>query len=213
MWLKNKFINNIIKRQGGQKTSKKLREITLEKLGVDVGMYSYGSCFDKGFNIGGKVKIGRYCSFGPNVKYFGGNHPVDYVSMSPYFYQQSWADSVGNIKVEDIERNNLKVGDGCWIGCGAIILSKCHSIGNGSVIGAGSIVTKDVPPYSIVVGNPAKVIGYRFDEDTIKIIEESKWWEFKPEVLLNYYKYISEPKNFCEKIVGLKSKGDNTNDK
>lgn len=213
MWLKNKFINNIIKRQGGQKTSKKLREITFEKLGVDVGMYSYGSCFDKGFNIGGKVKIGRYCSFGPNVKYFGGNHPVDYVSMSPFFYQQSWADSVADIKVEDIERKNLKVGDGCWIGCGAIILSKCHSIGNGSVIGAGSIVTKDVAPYSIVVGNPAKVIGYRFDEDTIKIIEKSKWWECKPEELLNYYKYISEPKKFCEKIVGLKSKGDNTNDK
>ena len=99
----------IIKHQGGEKTSKLLRDIVKKEYNVDVGMFSYGGCFDKNFCLGGKVVIGKYCSIGPSVRYFGANHPMNYASMSPYFYQQSWAESVGDYKVNDIERFTLEI--------------------------------------------------------------------------------------------------------
>ena len=82
-----------IKKEGGEKTFALLRKLTKERYNVIVGMYSYGSCFDKSFNTGGKVIIGRYTSFGSNVKYYGANHPINRASMSPYFYQKAWADA------------------------------------------------------------------------------------------------------------------------
>lgn len=187
----------IIGKQGGQKSSALIRERSSRNHKVNVEMYTYGSCFDPSFNIGGEVHIGRYTSFGPNVHYFGANHAMTHASMSPYFYQKSW----GGVKVKDVERHKLEVGNDCWIGYGTVITCNCHKIGNGAVIGAGSIVTKDVEPYSIVAGNPARVIRYRFDADTIAALEKSKWWEFEPEVLLEYYDFIDQPKVFAEKII------------
>ena len=177
-----------IKLEGGQAYSKSLRNYCL-KNNVDVGLYTYGSCFSNGFNIGGKVKIGRYCSFAGNVKYYGANHPMNYVSMSPFFYNKKW----GGFDVKDVERSTLKIGNDVWIGYNVIITNKCQNIGNGAVIGAGSIVTKDVPPYSIVAGNPAKIIRYRFNDEIIKEIEKCKWWELKPNEIMKYYDYIDNP--------------------
>ena len=181
--------------EGGEAYSKSLRK-HCKKNNVDIGLYTYGSCFEEGFNIGGKVKIGRYCSFAGNVKYFGGNHPMHYVSMSPFFYNKKW----GGFDVKDIERKTLTIGNDVWVGYNVIITNKCQNIGNGAVIGAGSVVTKDVPPYSIVAGNPAKIIRYRFDEDTIKMIENSKYWELEPQEIMKYYNLIDNPREFCEKI-------------
>lgn len=78
-----------IRDEGGEKTSDTLRKNTLQEHGVDVDLYTYGSCFEPDFNVGGKVKIGRYCSFGANVHYFGANHPVDHAVMSAYFYNKN----------------------------------------------------------------------------------------------------------------------------
>lgn len=193
--MKDFIINRITSLEGGQKYSKTLRKITLKNK-VTVGLYSYGSCFDKEFNLGGTVSIGRYCSFAGNVRYFGGNHPMNFVSMSPFFYNKKW----GGFDVKDIERGTLEIGNDVWIGYNVIITNKCKKIGNGAVIGAGTILTKDVPAYSIVVGNPGKVIRYRFDNDTIKIIEESKWWELEPKELMKCYDVIDNPKEFCKRI-------------
>lgn len=87
-----------------------------------------------------------------------------------------------------------------WIGYGVMITSSCHTIGTGAVIGAGSIVTHDVPPYAIVAGNPAKILRYRFDEETIEKLLESNWWELEPKELMNYYQYMNDPKVFIEKF-------------
>lgn len=203
-YIKQILENRRIRREGGQKTSIFLREKTLENNSVDIGLYSYGSCFNAEFNTGGFVKIGRYCSFGPNVRYFGGNHPMCNASMSPYFYQNAWAKPISDVVVTDIERSALEIGNDCWIGYGVTILPNCRFIGNGAVVGAGSVVTKDVPPYSVVVGNPAKIVKYRFDFETINIIEDSKWYELPPEKLLDYYEYINNPKEFafrCKKAL------------
>ena len=108
--------------------------------------------------------------------------------------------------MSDIERNELKVGNDCWIGCGVIITSSCHEIGNGAVIGAGSIVTKDVEPYTIVAGNPARILKWRFDKTTIALLEKSQWYNLTPEELLYFYDYINQPSEFAEKIINYQSK-------
>ena len=102
--------------------------------------------------------------------------------------------------MKDITRNELFIGNDCWIGYGAIITSKCKKIGNGAVVAAGAIVTKDVPPYAIVAGSPARIIKYRFDEQIQKELEDSKWWEYTPEQCLRYYKYIDDPLKFSRSI-------------
>lgn len=199
--LKGKIIKLISRFEGGERISNTLRKYVHNTYGVKVGMHTYGSCFDSFFNVGGKVEIGRYTSFGPNVHYFGANHPMEYASMSPYFYQKSW----GGNEVKDISRFKLVVGNDVWIGYGVVITSKCCSIGNGAVIGAGSIVTRDVEPYSIVVGNPAKVIGYRFPNHVIEILEASKWYELEPDELLKFYNDIASPDVFAGKIIEYKN--------
>lgn len=194
-WLKKKRENRIIASEGGEHRSQFIRELAKKRYKVDAGMYSYG-CFDSMFNVGGSVLIGRYTSIGPNVRYFGANHPVDHAVMSPMFYNRLWG-----FEVEDVERNHLVIGNDCWIGNNVTIVSSCHSIGNGSVIGAGAVVSHDVPPYAIVAGVPAKVIRYRFDEEIIDLIEKSKWWELDPEVLYHFYGDIGDPKEWARRII------------
>ena len=87
--------SGIISREGGGATSTYLRKITLKRNNVEVGLYSYSGVFEKGFNLGGRVVVGRYSSIGSNVRYFGANHPITCFSTSPYFYRQEWADKVG----------------------------------------------------------------------------------------------------------------------
>ncbi|MCA5014101.1 CatB-related O-acetyltransferase [Enterococcus sp. S23] len=150
--------------------------------GVEVGMYSYGSCFSENFNLGGTVEIGKYCSIAENVRYFGANHPLEALSTSPLFYNKDFG-----FDVQDVDRYHLEIDHDVWIGYGTIIVSGCQKIGAGAVIGAGSVVTKDVPPYAIVGGNPARVIKYRFSKEVIDAIEEKKWWELTPEQVMDFY--------------------------
>lgn len=191
----SKLKNFIANKTGKMQESIFLREYTKYKYNVDIGLYSYGGCFSPEFNLGGKVSVGRYCSFASNIHYFGANHPIEYVSMSPYFYNKSFSK-----EVNDVKRSYLEVGHDCWIGYGVIITSNCNHIGNGAVVAAGSIVTKDVPAYAIVAGSPAKIIKYRFDKETIDVIEESRWWERKPKECLKYYKFIDKPLEFSRRI-------------
>lgn len=195
-WLLRK---RIIAKEGGEKTSKTLRDFTKQEYLVEVGMYTYGSCFEKTFNIGGKVSIGNYCSFASNVHYFGGNHPMEYASMSPYFYNKSFG-----MDVKDIPRGHLIIGNDVWCGFNALITNKCQKIGDGAVIAAGAVVTRDVPPYAVVGGNPAKIIRYRFDKETIELLKKSKWYEMQPDELMEYYSDIDNPKMFCKRIMYAK---------
>lgn len=81
--------------------------------------------------------------------------------------------------------HSLRIGHGVWVGNGANILAGCKTIGNGAVIGAGAVVTHDVPPYAIVVGNPAKILRYRLTPEQIEKVEASKWWELDKDELNN----------------------------
>ncbi len=184
-----------VNKEGGSQKSKSLRCYYTNKFRVDVGMYTYGGCFSPDFNyaIGGCIEIGRYGSFAQDIHYFAANHPVSQVSMSPFFYSKTFG-----FDVEYVKREKLTIGHGVWCGYGALITNKCTCVGNGAVIAAGSVVTKNVPPYAIVAGNPAKIIKFRFSKNEIEQIEETKWWEKTPEELMKLYNQMKQPREFVD---------------
>ncbi|WP_371819687.1 CatB-related O-acetyltransferase [Erythrobacter sp. 3-20A1M] len=172
-----------------QTTSTELRSYFCDKFRIDVGMHSYG-CFDQ-WRMPGPMKIGRFCSIARTVRYTPINHPYHALTTNPLSYERRFG-----VVDEDLTSDDcLVIEDDVWIGHHAIILPSCKFIGRGAVIGAGSIVTKDVAPYSIVVGNPARKLKDRFPPDVIDQIEASQWWtlsipelralaEFDPTLLL-----------------------------
>lgn len=154
-----------------QATSLKLRQIFRERHRIDVGMYSYG-CFDQ-WRMPGPIRVGRWCSIAGTVRSAPINHPLGGMTTHPALYERKFGVVDQDIHWDDV----LDIGDDVWIGHNAVILPGCKSIGRGAVIGAGAIVTRDVPAYTIVAGNPAKPIRQRFTPELIAALEESRWWE------------------------------------
>ena len=121
---------------------------------------------------------------------------MDHAVMSAYFYNKRF----GGLDVRDVPRETLEIGHDVWIGFGTIIVSSCHQIGSGAVVAAGSVVTKDVPPYAVVAGTPAKVIRYRFGEAVQQALEASRWWEKTPDELYPFYPWIDQPGVWAERV-------------
>lgn len=154
-----------------------LRRHFAARYGIEVGLYSYG-CFDP-MRIPAGTVIGRYCSIAPNAVILNANHGVGFLGLTPYFYMPH----LGVVDRETVPRTRCTVSDDVWIGHNAVILASVRSIGRGAVIGAGAVVTRDVPDYAIVTGVPAKVARLRFDPDTIARIEATRWWDGTPDDL------------------------------
>lgn len=146
---------------------------------VGTGTYIMDNCWFQ------NCKIGRYCSIAAEVKMVARRgHPLErFVATSPAFHLKKA--NIQTYMEEDVyspygkcsydPQYDLIIGNDVWIGTRTILLGAI-TIGNGAVIGAGSVVTKDVPPYAIVAGNPAKVIRYRFTEEQIVKLEKMEWW-------------------------------------
>lgn len=161
----------ILWREGGELRSESLRQIFAAYHGVEVGLYSYG-CFTPR-DIPPGTRIGRYCSIAPGVVIFNANHPLEHRSLHPFFYNPE----LGVVPEETITRGKIVIGHDVWIGRNALITPRVRSIGNGAVVGAGCVVTRDVPAYAVVAGNPGRVIRYRFPHVIQEQIEASRWWE------------------------------------
>ncbi|WP_404987691.1 CatB-related O-acetyltransferase [Clostridium culturomicium] len=130
-------------------------------------------------------KIGKFCSISSDVKIGLGTHPINLKSTSPVFYNNNNCLGTQWSKNNEVEEfGSTTIGNDVWIGTNAIVMADVK-IGDGAVIGAGSIVTKDVPPYAIVVGVPAKVIKYRFEEEQIEKLLEEQWWNMNEEEIIN----------------------------
>lgn len=164
---------------------------------ISIGMYSY--C--RSGIIRHVKSIGRYCSFGPNIIIGEGEHPTDWLSTSPVQYTENQFHYSAKEKKKSEKRiiprtvanrgntiNGLvEIGNDVWIGAN-VSIRRGIKIGDGAIIASGAIVVKDVEPYSIVGGLPAKHIKYRFDKYTIERLLKVKWWEFDINDISDAYK-------------------------
>lgn len=140
--------------------------------------------------------IGRYVSISHDVKIGLENHKLDGIGTSPVFYskQRGWVDK--NYMERQVP---VTVCDDVLISANAMIMSGVK-IGTGAVVGAGAFVNKDVPPYAIVAGIPAKIIRYRFDEATIGRLLKSEWWKLNKSELLRYKDCFSDVNAFLNEL-------------
>jgi len=143
-----------------------------------IGEGSYGGLTVVDWNDGTKLEIGAYCSFSFNVRaLLGGEHRTDWVSTFPF--GELWPDAP-KVSGHPSSRGDIKIGNDVWVGAEAMILSGV-TIGDGAVIGARAVVTRDVAPYMVVGGSPAKHLSWRFDRETIQRLLELKWWDWSRE--------------------------------
>jgi len=146
------------------------------------------------------VGVGRFCSIGPEVRVGLGRHPSSFVSTYPGTYLSQAGAAVklgGNCQFE--EYLPIKIGNDVYIGARAMVLDGVN-ISDGAIIAAGAIVTKDVPPYAIVGGVPAKILKYRFDHDTISRLLEMKWWNWEESVVRERLKTFGNVGKFLEEF-------------
>lgn len=129
--------------------------------------------------VGDRLIIGKFCAIAHKAKFVmnGGNHLVDGFSTFPFaIFGHGWAAHEPTWP----DRGDLVVGNDVWIGYDALVMPGVV-IGNGAIVAARSVVTKDVPPYAIVGGNPAQVIRYRFEPEVIALLQQLAWWDWPVE--------------------------------
>lgn len=169
----------------------------------NIGFASYigASCaFDK-------VRIGRYCAIGSNVKVISATHPTrQWVSIHPAFYstrKQAGFSYVNQNKFIEFkmvdEKYTTIIGNDVWIGDNVEILGGVK-ISDGAIVGSGAVVTKDIPPYAIVGGIPAKIIRYRFDENQIGRLLDLKWWNKEEKWIIDHKDLFVDINVFLDKV-------------
>ena len=155
-----------------------LMRADIENLGYQVGKHSYGAPNILAFGEGKKVYIGKYCSIALNVTVFlGGNHRLDWCTTYPFpALTHKWPEAAG-VTGHPLSNGDVRIANDVWLGQNSTIMSGL-TVGDGAVVGASSLVTKDVPPYAIVGGNPARIIKYRFSPELIRRFLQIKWWDW-----------------------------------
>ncbi|MCE0495477.1 Vat family streptogramin A O-acetyltransferase [Vibrio salinus] len=175
----------------------------ITKPNIEVGDYTYYDDPDGPENfesnvlyhfpfIGDKLKLGKFCAIAKDVQFImnGANHKASGFSSYPfYIFGQGWEASApesGDLPY----KGDTVVGNDVWIGYKSTIMPGV-TIGNGAIIASQSVVTKDVPAYSIVGGNPAKILKYRFDQNTIDKLQEIAWWHWDSNKITTYISAIA----------------------
>jgi acetyltransferase-like isoleucine patch superfamily enzyme len=187
-----------------RKKRKKKRGIPIQDLypQYDIGKHSYGNNLKVySWNEGSTLRIGVYCSIAHDVEIFlGGDHRTDWVTTYPF--NVLWP-SANHIKGHPRSKGDVVIGNDVWIGAGATVMSGV-TIGHGAVVAARAMVTKDVPPYAMVAGNPARIIKMRYDDDTIRRLLGVKWWDWEEEKIADLL-----PLMLSENIAAFLEKAEN----
>ena len=150
-----------------------------------VGKHTYGTPTVHWGGYGKKLYIGNFCSIGPNVSVFlGGNHNTKYVTTFPFGTTSKSTFTLHNVDDHGhpFSNGDVIIGNDVWIGNGVTIMSGV-TVGDGAIIAANSHVVKNVEPYSITGGNPAKTIKYRVTKEQIEKLLKIKWWDWPDEVI------------------------------
>ena len=157
---------------------------TIKNPNIIVGEFTYYSGRDFEIHvthhydfIGDKLIIGKFCQIGEGVKFVmnGANHKMNCVSTYPFYIFEGWDEKTPEISELPLKGDTI-IGNDVWIGDNVTILPGVH-VGDGAIIGLNSTVGSDIAPYSIAVGNPAKIIRKRFDDELINLMLKLKWWD------------------------------------
>lgn len=159
------------------------RRNTLDHASVGKGTYTGEFCIIK------YCEIGKFCAISWNVSIGGANHNMERLSLTPVhrIFTDTPAESY-----ESFEKENVSIGNDVWLAAGSTVL-RGVTIGDGAVVAAGAVVTKDVPPYAIVAGVPAKVIRYRFSDEIVQALLRIKWWDWCEEKRQNAKRLFEQP--------------------
>ncbi|GAA5224781.1 CatB-related O-acetyltransferase [Membranihabitans marinus] len=169
---------------------------------IIVGDYSYYDDFEDVYNfeknvkyhfdfLGDQLIIGKFCMIASDVEFImnGGNHLTEAISAYPFaIFNNGWESSMDGKSYP--HKGNTIIGNDVWLGYKSTILPGI-TIGDGAIIAAHTVVTKDVPPYSVVGGNPGKIIRRRFSEPSIEILLKLKWWDWPIEKITQHVKLLS----------------------
>lgn len=177
--------------EGGEMWSETWRGLLASVHDVHVGRYSYGPILRRGLMPRG-TRVGDWCSVGRDLIVRRRNHPIERVTQHPFFYHGDFG-VIDQNSTEPNEANPLVIGHDVWIGDRVTILSDCRHIGNGAVIAAGAVVTKDVAPYAIVGGVPARPLRDRFPPEIQAHLEAARWWELRPDALAQVRPMLLRP--------------------
>src|SRR5690554_103419 len=172
-------------------------DIVVHAKNMTVGAYTY---IRSGSVISANTRIGRFCSIAKNVVIGvdGAAHPLDWLSTSPFQYDKNMHTTPMQLSSYEPPPQEVVVGNDIWIGEGARIMAGV-TIGDGAVIAAYSLVTKDVPNYAIVGGMPAKVIKYRFPPEMAEAILNTQWWQYETKDLLALS--VNSPMEFVQEFI------------
>ena len=196
LWAKlwKKLPGSAIRDSEFEKPSKAEAQSTV--IGTKMGRYSYCGYGCTLINC----KIGRFCSIADHVTIGLASHPMEWVSTSPAFYRGKDSIPKDLAALDYIpDAPETVIGNDVWIG-DSVLVKAGVTIGNGAVVGMGSVVTKDVPPYGVVAGNPARFIKSRYAPELAERLERSRWWELEPAVLKRYAHLMNNPEKFLEAL-------------
>lgn len=160
-----------------------------------IGKYSY---IDRNSFVA-DTEIGNFTSIGSGCEIGGAAHPLNWVSTSPVFHK--W----GNIMKKNFSRHEFeifhktKIGNDVWLGARCLVKAGVK-IGDGAVVGMGSVVTKNIGEYEIWAGNPAKLIRKRFDDETISKLQKIRWWDMSDQDIEKYSKYMVDPSKYILQV-------------
>ena len=165
---------------------------------LGAGSYCVQATLEFGNGRMNHILVGRYTSIGHAITFLSGyNH--DYKQVSTYPFEDILIDGGATNHYTKINRYQTIIGNDVWIGRGVTIMGGVR-IGNGAVIGANSVVAKDIPPYAIAVGNPAKVVKYRFSEDIINKLQRIKWWYWNRKLIEERLPLMKNPEAFISQF-------------
>lgn len=142
------------------------------------------------------TEIGAFCSIAGHCMIGAAGHPIDFASTSPVFLSGRNAFGKHLAQVEYEPFCQTVIGNDVWIGAHTLIKPGV-AIADGAIVGMGSVVTKDIGPYEIWAGNPARLIRKRFDDDTVKALQSSRWWELPEDALRSIGQHIQDPATFA----------------